>query len=186
MIEGHEDLKIEESASLKIRTLRIKERKPRGRPLKFRKEMLKDAELLAGLGFTEEDFVGYWGVHRSTYYRWKAKNEGELCDAIRRGRLNADITATKRLWERVERGDLDAIWKWLTSRRPNTWKPERTQRDVNISNAFSIKTGREQESEMRDRVRNFNKEENEEFGRIWKKVKEELKKKTIRPGEQGP
>lgn len=176
-IEGQEGLKIEESASLIIRHAGPIVRKPRGRPVKFKRDMIRDAELLAGLGFTEKDFVAYWRIDRSTFYRWKKKDGRELCDAVERGRLSADITATKQLWSKVEGGNLDAIKYWLAKRRPEYWG-DKTQGDINISNAISMGPRKEKESEMRDRVKSFTKEEDEEFRKIWEKVKAETKKEN--------
>lgn len=93
-----------------------------GRPSKFKKDMLKDAETLARLGFTEKDFCTYWGVTDRTFYRWKAKNNRELCQAIYRGQVIVNITLTKKLYEKAQEGNVQAIIFWLINRCSDCWK----------------------------------------------------------------
>jgi len=109
-----------------------------GRPSKFKEDLLKDAEVLAGLGFTEKDFCTYWGICPRTLYRWKNKNGGELRQAIEKGKLNANITATKALLNKVKSGNLTAIIFWLTNRCPESWQDRRALVQQNESKIANI------------------------------------------------
>lgn len=120
MIEQFEGIKVGESASAIIRQVKPTERSPRGRPTKFTKDLIKDAELLASNGLSERDIYSYWGISERTYYYWKTKNE-KLCQAVRRGRLIADIKAVQQLWNLCMKGDVKALTFWLANRRPEYW-----------------------------------------------------------------
>ena len=94
----------------------------RGRPTKFKKDMIKDAELLAGIGLTEKDLATYWGVSKRTFEYWKRHNEGELLHALLKGRLSANITVTKQLYNQATQGNVTAIIFWLINRCSEYWK----------------------------------------------------------------
>jgi len=94
----------------------------RGRPSKFKNDMIKDSETLAGLGFTERDFCVYWGIKRAAFYKWKAKNKGELRDAIERGKNSANINIVKKIYEKAIAGSPSLLMFWATNQMPETWK----------------------------------------------------------------
>ena len=138
-------------------------RKMRGRPTKFKKDIMKEAELLSGFGFTEKDFCGYWEVSERTFYYWKKKNEGELLQAIEKGKTNANITATKALFNKVQEGNMTAVIFWLTNRCPELWRDRRALVNQQIvSKELSINVG-EDESKIRKMVEEWSTERKGKF-----------------------
>lgn len=99
--------------------------------------MIQDATLLASLGFTEQDFCSFWQISERTLSRWKKKRTDDLCQAIEKGRLEANISATKALFNKVQEGNMTAIIFWLTNRCPEIWADRRAV--VNNINAISNK-----------------------------------------------
>jgi len=98
-----------------------KRHKKTGRPLVFKNKMLKDAEILGSLGLTEEDLSTYWGVSPRSVTRWKQKND-RFCQAIKRGKLEANISVSRKLYELALGGNLGAAVFWLSNRAPESWK----------------------------------------------------------------
>lgn len=96
----------------------------RGPRPKFRIEMLDEARKLAGLGLTEEDIATYWGIAPQTLCRWKRKNP-ELCSVIEKGKLEANMSVTKSLYENCKKGNVSAQLAWLYSRWPEKWQDKR-------------------------------------------------------------
>ena len=95
-----------------------------GRPTKFKDTLLEDAKSLSGLGFTEEELAIYWGVSTRTLTRWKQKND-ELCLAIKKGQLTANISVTRSLYNSANRGNMTAVIFYLTNRCPELWRDRR-------------------------------------------------------------
>jgi hypothetical protein len=105
-----------------------------GRPPKLKKEMLEEARILCSLGLTEENLATYWGVSTRSVTRWKAKTP-ELCLAIERGRLNANISVMKALFENAKKtNNLSAQIFWLTNRCPDIWADKRAVINNNNNN----------------------------------------------------
>lgn len=129
----------------------------KGRPTKFREEMIRDAELLAGLGFTKESLCVYWGVSMDSVKRWERKCPA-LCGAIERGRQNANISATQKLYQLVQNGNLSAIIFWLTNRCPELWSDRRAVVNNTITNINQNKVGSNgkfigEDRELQDRIK---------------------------------
>jgi len=95
-----------------------------GRPTKFREDLMGDAKLLAGLGFTEENLCTYWDISPRTLARWKKRNS-ELCQAIKKGKMNATISVTKSVYNQALRGNMTASIFWLTNQAPELWQDRR-------------------------------------------------------------
>ena len=95
-----------------------------GRPTKYKVDLMSDAKLLAGLGFTEENLCTYWEISPRTLARWKKKNK-ELSQAIKKGRMNANISVTKSMYNQALRGNMTAVIFWLTNQAPELWADRR-------------------------------------------------------------
>lgn len=102
----------------------------------FRTTMIQEAEVLCGLGFTEENLATYWLIRPQTLNRWKRKNP-HLSSAIEKGRVNANVSVTKKLFNRASEGNLGAIVFWLTNRCPDLWKDQRF--NVHNTNINSVR-----------------------------------------------
>lgn len=127
----------------------------KGRPTKFKADMLKEAENLCGLGFTEECLATYWDVSSETVRRWKRRNP-DLCVAIEKGKLGANITVTQKLFNKCKDGNLTAIIFWLTNRAPDVWADRRAL--VNNTNIINNKVGANgnlegEDAQFRDEMR---------------------------------
>lgn len=130
----------------------------RGRPTKFKKELIKDAEQLAGLGFTEENFATYWEISPETLRRWKRKNP-DLSGAIEKGKLRANISVTKSLFNNAKEGNLSAQIFWLTN-RTDTWKDRRALVNnkivnSNTNNNYDTSSFEKREQEAREKLHRY-------------------------------
>jgi DNA-binding XRE family transcriptional regulator len=99
-------------------------KKFRGRPSKFKEEMIKDAELLAGLGLTQEMMAVFWGIDEDTLTRYKQINP-EFLGALEKGKQNANIKVSQKLFQLAQNGNLSACIFWLTNRCPELWSDRR-------------------------------------------------------------
>lgn len=107
----------------------------RGAPTKFRKQIIDEAEALAGLGFTKQDFCHYWGISRDTLNRWERKNI-DLSDAIKRGIASANVSVTKALYNAAKQGNIVAMIFWLKNRAG--WKDQEPLVDQSQHITFKI------------------------------------------------
>lgn len=129
----------------------------KGRPSKFREDMIKDAELLTGLGFTKANLCVYWGISEDSLLRWEKKNPA-LCGAIERGRLNANISVTQKMYQLTQNGNLSACIFWLTNRCSELWSDRRAVVNNTITNINQHKGGGNgkfigEDRELQDRIR---------------------------------
>ena len=148
----------------------------RGRPTKFRKDLIKDAEVHAALGFTEKDLAAYWGVSKRTFEYWKKRNNGELLHALLKGKLSANISITKQLFNQAITGNIKAIIFWLTNRCPEYWKHSRAliyqairgQGDINV-------TTNTRHSEIRQMVSSWTPEQKRRYVEVARALDKEFK-----------
>ena len=151
----------------------------RGRPTKFKKDLIKDAELLAGMGFTEYNFATYWGISAETLRRWK-RNTPDLCGAIKKGRLTANISVTKSAFNQAVRGNVTAIIFWLTNRCPEYWKNSRALINQVIGGEGDINvTTKTKNAEIRQLVSSWTPEEKKRFISVTRSLDKEFKEKRI-------
>ena len=152
----------------------------RGRPTKFKKDMIKDAELLAGIGLTEKDLATYWGVSKRTFEYWKRHNEGELLHALLKGRLSANITVTKQLYNQATQGNVTAIIFWLINRCSEYWKDRKAMINQVIGSGgdVNIET-RTKNAEIRQMVSSWTPEEKKRFVSVVTSLNKEFKTKRI-------
>lgn len=152
----------------------------RGRPTKFKKDMIKDAELLAGIGLTEKDLATYWGVSKRTFEYWKRRNEGELLHALLKGRLSANITVTKQLYNQATQGNVTAIIFWLVNRCSEYWKDRKAMINQVIGSGgdVNIET-KTKNAEIRQLVSSWTPEEKKRFVSVVTSLNKEFKTKRI-------
>jgi hypothetical protein len=117
-----------------------------GRPSKFDKKFIAQAEKLCKLGATDIEMADFFEVDVRTLYRWKNENE-EFCQALKAGKDEADDRVERSLFARAngyEHDEVDirvvgggivqtpirkyyppdttAAIFWLKNRRPKEWR----------------------------------------------------------------
>lgn len=130
-----------------------------GRDSAYSPEMNDMARKLALLGLTDEELATFFGVHVSTYYRWKAENPA-FHEAVNAGKIIADANVAESLYKRatgehvqIEKvvkkdgvhevikvmtyipGEAGAAMNWLKNRRRQDWQDK-----VDVNHSGSIDT----------------------------------------------
>lgn len=122
-----------------------------GRPTKFKKEFVQQAEKLCTLGATDQEVADFFDVDVRTIYRWKADNDA-FCHALKAGKETADERVARSLYQRAIGYEQDevkifmpagaeapvyapfrskiapdttAAIFWLKNRRPEEWRDKR-------------------------------------------------------------
>lgn len=80
----------------------------RGRPPKFRKEYIKQAQKLAGRGFTDQELADFFEVDVRSIYRWKAESD-EFCQALKIGKELPDERVKRSLYQQAIGYEQDAV-----------------------------------------------------------------------------
>jgi hypothetical protein len=143
-----------------------------GRPTEYRPEMAEQAAKLCDLGATDDEMANFFGIHRSTLYRWKLEHP-EFCDSIKSAKEIADERVERSLYQKatgyditeeqaikfrveqykeeveivqVERhvpADTAAIIFWLKNRRRDKWR-DKTETEISIAGSLAelIEAGR--------------------------------------------
>jgi len=88
------------AALIKLARSEGEEYRKKGRKTLFRDFMFKEAEALAGLGFTMQKIADLWGVSRMTLNRWSRKYPA-FCYTIKRGREAALQKTVRSLHDRA-------------------------------------------------------------------------------------
>ena len=78
-----------------------KEKKPNGRPTKYKKDFDQQVMLACRLGATDLDLAALLRVDVATIYRWRLKHE-TFCEAIKKGKEIADQEIAKSLYQRAK------------------------------------------------------------------------------------
>lgn len=132
-----------------------------GRDSQYSPEMNDAARKLALLGLNDEEMATFFGVHVSTYYRWKAENPA-FHEAVNAGKVIADANVAESLYKRatgeyviIEKmhvnkqtgeasavklthyvpGESGAAMNWLKNRRRQDWQDK-----VDVNHSGSIET----------------------------------------------
>ncbi|MDS1138590.1 helix-turn-helix domain-containing protein [Nitratireductor indicus] len=71
-----------------------------GRPTEYKEEYVEQAAKLCALGATDDEMADFFGVHRSTLYRWKIEYP-EFCDAIKSAKEIADERVERSLYQKA-------------------------------------------------------------------------------------
>lgn len=72
----------------------------RGRPSVYDPAYVEQAAKLCALGATDDEMADFFGVHRSTIYRWKLDHP-EFCDAIKTAKEIADERVERSLYQKA-------------------------------------------------------------------------------------
>ena len=134
-----------------------------GRDSAYSPEMNDAARKLALLGLNDEELAAFFGVHVSTYYRWK-KEFPAFHEAVNAGKVIADANVAESLYKRatgefvvVEKmhvnkmtgeatavkltqyvpGEASAAMNWLKNRRRQDWQDKV---DHNHSGSIEVST----------------------------------------------
>lgn len=123
------------------------EKKPEGRPTKFKPEYVKQGYELALLGVTDAQMATIFDVDEATIHRWKISHP-EFCESLKEGKHGADSKVAQSLYKRAtgyehqavkisanpngdehvteytERypPDTTAAIFWLKNRQPELWR----------------------------------------------------------------
>lgn len=121
----------------------------RGRPSSFKPEFVGQAEKLCALGATDVELADFFGVERTTIWRWSTSN-ADFCNALKAGKSAADERVAQSLYHRAIGYTFDAVKIfqfqgtvveapyrehvppdttaaifWLKNRRPEEWRDKR-------------------------------------------------------------
>jgi len=72
----------------------------RGRPSDYKPEYAEQAAKLCALGATDDEMADFFGIHRSTLYRWKLDHP-DFCDAIKAAKEVADERVERSLYQKA-------------------------------------------------------------------------------------
>jgi len=137
-----------------------KKKHPGGRPTRYHQTYHpKLVELLARLGFSDQEAADYLGISKATFYNWRKKYK-QFLDSIKKGKDSIDdqvenALAKKALgfrekaikifhyqgqiitkeYEEYYPPDVGAICFWLKNRRRDRWKD---RWDVNVNGDFNV------------------------------------------------
>ena len=76
------------------------EKRPTGRPSKFKPEFVAQAAKLAALGATDREVAEFFDVDERTLHRWKHQNEA-FCQSLKVGKEAADERVEQSLYRRA-------------------------------------------------------------------------------------
>lgn len=93
----------------------------RGRPTLFTPQILKRAWRGGLAGFTDVEMCELLDIGLNTFYTWQ-KQYPEFREAIRRGKLPADMNVASSLYREAQKGNVTAQIFWLKNRRRNEWR----------------------------------------------------------------
>ena len=133
---------------------------PAGRPSKYDEVDLMKVEKLAGFGLVNDELADMLSINSDTFYEWK-KTHTEFSEAIKRGKLKADLRVTQSLYKRAngffydektkEKGvetkivtkmvvpDTTAAIFWLKNRQPEKWRDKQeVDHTVSLKQIFKI------------------------------------------------
>lgn len=85
-----------------------KEKRPVGRPSKFKPEFTAQAAKLADLGHTDREIAEFFEIDERTLNRWKHDHEG-FCQSLKVGKALADQRVEQSLYRRATGYSFDAV-----------------------------------------------------------------------------
>lgn len=125
-----------------------------GRPSSYKPEYAQQARKLCELGATDVDLADFFGVERTTIWRWSSRHK-EFCNALKAGKKAADERVEHSLYHKAVGYTFDAVKIfmpqgaskpvyapyrehvapdttaaifWLKNRRPKLWR-DRVQQE---------------------------------------------------------
>jgi hypothetical protein len=93
----------------------------------FTDDFLEKIRIAASMGATDIQLAHMLKVSDRTIYRWK--KEPAFCQAIKKGKDDADLNVVNSLYRRATGGSEVACIFWLKNRRPLEW---RDRHDVQV------------------------------------------------------
>lgn len=136
-----------------------KEKRPIGRPTKYKPEYSTQAQKLCLLGATDAEMADFFDVDETTINRWK-HDFPDFCESVKKGKMLADANVADRLYQRAmgyEAPDVDirvldgeiietplikhyppdtpAAIFWLKNRQRSKW---RDKVDNEVSGSISV------------------------------------------------
>lgn len=115
-----------------------------GRKPKFKEDMLREVELLAGMGLNFAEMASVLEISANTWTRY-LQTRPEFMEAVLRGRTKADTSVVKALYKSAtERNSFFAQKFWLTNRRPQDWKEDAPLVDMSHKQILIIRPSGEQ------------------------------------------
>lgn len=79
-----------------------------GRPSKFKKEFIKQAEILCRLGATDKELAEFFEVEETTINNWKIEHP-EFFESLKNGKNEADELVEKSLFQRAKGYSHEAV-----------------------------------------------------------------------------
>lgn len=76
-----------------------------GRPTVYDPAYVAQAAKLCALGATDDEMADFFGIHRSTLYRWKLDHE-DFCDSIKSAKDVADERVERSLYQKATGYDI--------------------------------------------------------------------------------
>lgn len=89
---------------------------------------LAKLEVIASMGLTDQEIAVVLEIAERTLNYWK-KNNPEFNQALKRGKLKADLKVTESLYRKALAGDTTAQIFWLKNRMPEKWR-EKSQVEI--------------------------------------------------------
>ena len=81
---------------------------PAGRPTAYKPEYVDQAAKLCALGATDDEIADFFGVTRTTIYRWKIEHE-EFCNAIKSAKEAANERVERSLYQKAVGYTFDTV-----------------------------------------------------------------------------
>jgi hypothetical protein len=141
-----------------------------GRPSSYKPEYAAQAEKLCKLGATDIEIADFFGVERTTVWRWSQAHE-EFCNALKAGKEVADERVERSLYARAlgythdavkifnangealvvpyrehVAPDTTACIFWLKNRKPGEW---RDKQDIEHSGGITVGTKEQRDAAVR-------------------------------------
>lgn len=89
------------------------ENRGRGRPeFDVTEQRIKEAEILAGRGLTQQQIADYWGISKRTLAR-KSRENLDFYRALKKGKSKTIAYVTGKLMEKIKEGDKASIFFFL-------------------------------------------------------------------------
>jgi len=157
-------------------------RQKTGRPTKFKKEMIADAEKLASIFCpSKEDLASYWGVGVASINRWIQKNP-EFRKALEQGKSKSKRKLTETLYNLAIGGNLQALIFTLTNKFGDEW----TDRKAVINNTVTagVQITENQPSDVRKHVDSLGQADRKTLVSIISRVEKEVQKEKAESEEQ--
>lgn len=112
--------------------MNIAKKPGRGAPTKLEvnETLINQIEAMAGIGLTLKDISLVLGINESTIHLYKSKHP-EIVQAVKNGKVKAQLRSGKALLRRVDEGDLPSI-KWFEQTRFGYSEKIKTENELTV------------------------------------------------------